>query len=300
MQGGLTFHAGVLWVGRHALTAEVASYDLDGRPLETSFKFRDERVGRSSVLGLDVDSDRRIWVADGAAGRVRCFTLFGVEVASVGDSEEDLARGVDKHGTIGTPCDVRVAGSDDDTVVVVASTGRRRHALQVMHVASGRSRSIAPLGEPESPFRRIHGIDLHENELCVCEAGARRIQVFEGEVTGRLVFRFAFDVPEALGVPEAVLAVGDGRFVVATAEEASGVHVFDASGRHLTQLAGDEARPRASFGDAAVDHPCALALERGASDRASRLCVLDADGERVQMFSLDGRSYGSVLSAGTR
>ena len=80
MQGSLRLHAGVLFVGRHALTAEVSSHDLDGRPLDTRFRFRDEDAGRSSVDGIDVDADRRLWVADGAAGKVRCFSLFGVVI----------------------------------------------------------------------------------------------------------------------------------------------------------------------------------------------------------------------------
>ena len=63
MNGALTLHRSVLWVGRHAKTAMIASYDLDGTPLESHFHFRDEEAGRSSVAGLAVDADHRVWVA---------------------------------------------------------------------------------------------------------------------------------------------------------------------------------------------------------------------------------------------
>ncbi len=182
MQGSLRLHAGVLFVGRQALTAEVSSHDLDGRPLETRFSFRDSDAGRSSVDGLDVDADRRLWIADGASGKVRCFTLFGVEVASVGDE----SPGVDARGALGQPVDVRVIGTDEDMLLLVASGGDRRHALQVLVPSGGKGRSIAPMGDPEGRFRRIRGLDWRDGELAVVEAGARRVQVFEGSLAGRL------------------------------------------------------------------------------------------------------------------
>lgn len=295
MQGCLRLHSGVLYVGRHALTAEVASYDLDGRPLETRFRFRDEAVGRSSADGLDVDADRRIWVADAAAHAVRCFTLFGVEVARVGDADESER---DRKGSLGRPVDVRVVGSDDDTTVLVASAGRRRHALQVLHVASGRGRSLAPLGDPESRFERIRGLDVCAGRIAVAEASAARVQLFEGDPLGRVVFRSAFHVPEALGTPEAVALVGDGRVVVATSGKRSGLHVFHPGGEHLLTLAGSGAQR----GGADLDAPSAVAIERGGAadeaDRTRRVAVLDRDGERVQVLSLDGRAFGEFPTLG--
>lgn len=297
MQGSLKLHSGVLYVGWHALTAEVASFDLDGRPLETRFRFKDESAGRSSVDGIDMDGDHRLWVADAAARRVRCFTLFGQEVASVGD--EDLAGPErDAHGFIGTPVDVRVSGTDDDQVLLVASTGDRRHGLQVLHLATGRGRSIAPMGDPEGRFRRIRSLDYRAGELVVCEASARRVQVFEGDPAGRFRFRFAFPVDPALGVPEAVAVVGDGRIVVATRGDTSGLFVFDGAGRLKATLAGSGDRVgRGEFG-VEVDQPSALAIEPSLSDRYTRVCVLDREGERVQIFSLDGRSFGSFVDFG--
>ncbi len=290
----------MLFVGRQALTAEVSSHDLDGRPLETRFSFRDSDAGRSSVDGLDVDADRRLWIADGASGKVRCFTLFGVEVASVGDE----SPGVDARGALGQPVDVRVIGTDEDMLLLVASGGDRRHALQVLVPSGGKGRSIAPMGDPEGRFRRIRGLDWRDGELAVVEAGARRVQVFEGSLAGRLVFRFAFEIPEELGEPEAVALAGEGRFLVVTRGHRSGLHLFDAAGRPIRCVAGDERE----IGEGGVDQPCAVALDLvdsgpadsalADSDRRSRVCVLDREGERVQVFSLDGRSFGSILGLG--
>ena len=61
------------------------------------------------------------------------------------------------------------------------------------------------------------------------------------------------------------------------------------------QLAGDGATLEGQRLEAEVDQPSALALERASTDRAARLCVLDRDGERIQIVSLDGRAFGSVL-----
>ena len=137
MSGSLCLKNGILYVGRQAKTATVASYDLDGHPLDTCCRFRDEVVGRSSVLGLAVDDDHRIWVADGPSACVRAFTLFGQEVAAVGGDEP---QSLDVRGRIGTPVDVVASGVDDDLELLVASAGRRRHALQILHLASGRTR----------------------------------------------------------------------------------------------------------------------------------------------------------------
>lgn len=300
MQGALRLHAGVLYVGWHELTARVAAFDLGGRPLETRVEFRDEAAGRSSVEGIDVDEDHRLWVADGAGARVRCFSLFGREVASVGDQDNPEARGLEKdgRGLIGRPVDLRVHGADDEQVVLVASAGTRRHAVQQLVLATGTGESLRPLGNPEGRFERVRSLDLTEDTLAVCEAAAHRVQVFRGHPAGRYRFHFAFPVPEALGEPEAVALVGDGRVLVATRGTRSGLHLFDAAGRHLAVLAGDPATELEAAGRAVVEEPSAVAVERGADDRRARVCVLDRDGGRVQVLSLDGRSFGSFVDFG--
>lgn len=276
MQGSLAFHAGVLYVGRHALSASVAAFDLDGRALETRFTFRDQGQGRSSVDGLALDGDHRIWVADGGARRVRAFTLFGQEVASVGGEEHDER---DAAGRIGTPVAVATYGADDDLHVVVASRGVRRHALQVLHPASGRSRSLRPRGDPEGQFRGLCAVDVTGRDTFACEAGRGRVQVFrDGE------FHFEIALPLA---PDAhatgIACAPDGRLVVAVGGARPGLLVLNAAGRLERVLAEDEGL---------VD-PGDVAVACGASDEETRIAVIDRDGERVQVFTLGGRCFGA-------
>jgi hypothetical protein len=81
--GSLCLRNGVLYVGRHAQTAHVAAYDLDGNALGIGFSVRGPGGGRAAAAGIAVDDDHRVWVADAANGRVRAFTLFGRELAGL-------------------------------------------------------------------------------------------------------------------------------------------------------------------------------------------------------------------------
>lgn len=282
MQGSLAFHAGVLYVGRHARSAKVASYDLDGHALETRFTFCDARRGRSSADGLAVDGDHRIWVADGAARCVRAFTLFGQEVACVGGAPEDE---LDAFGRLGVPAGVATLGADDDLHVVVASRGLRRHALQVLHPASGRARSLRPRGEPEGAFHGLCAVDVDGRDTFVCEAERARVQVFRDTD-----FHFEFPVPAPPGARVTGLAcLPGGRVVVTVAgtEAGTALLLLDAAGRLARVLA------RGGEDDGALLDPADVAAAAGARDADTRVAVIDRDGERVQVFTLAGRCYGS-------
>lgn len=286
MHGSLAFRAGVLYVGRHAKTAWVRAYDLDGRALGTSFSFRDADSGRSSVAGLAVDLDHRLWIADGAARRVRVFTLFGREVACAGDlgaaaSEEDA------RGRLGVPVDLALDGEDDALVVAVASRGERRHALQLFEVASARVLSVRPRGDPRGAFHGLRGIALDGERLHACEAGRSAVHVYRGEE-----FHFEFPIPVNGGrhvAPVATALLPDGRSVVAVAGDTSALLLFDAGGRLLRTLASAAETPGAP---ASVDQPDDVLVVPGADDRATRVVALDREGERVQVLTLEGRCFG--------
>ena len=51
MQGSLCLRGGILYVGRHELTAHVRPYDLDGRPPGAGFPFRGPVNERSADIG---------------------------------------------------------------------------------------------------------------------------------------------------------------------------------------------------------------------------------------------------------
>ena len=291
--GSLALHRGALFVGSSAKTAHVRVFDLDGAPLEAGFSFIDRALGRSSAVGLAVDDDRHVWVADGAAQRVRLFTLFGAEIGGLGVGQEDLAAELvpDRAGEVRAPVDVAVEGDSDGLKVVVASGGERRHAVQLFGGSGALVRSLRSEGDPSRPFRAVAGVGLLGRTLAVAEAGAGRVQVFRD-----LEYHFAFAPCARPCEPTAVAVLPDGRFVVAHRGARGGVELCDASGGRLATLA------RAGVLDGEVDEPSDLAVDAAASDRASRVFVIDQEGGRVQVFTLEGRCYGSFpgLSAAPR
>jgi hypothetical protein len=295
MHGAIALAAGVLFVGRSAKTATVQAYDLDGRALGPCLAFRDPGRGRSSVAGLDVDADRRVWVADEAAGKLRGFTLFGRPIAELGGAPEDL---LDVRGALGAPIAVRARGSDDELVLLVASGGRRRYALQLLRPFDARVRSLSSLGDPEAPFEDLTDVHwssvttsqgLEQELILVCERRARRLQLFRD---GRFLYSVTLR-----GQPEAATRLADGRFIVALGDEGApvgggsgAVVLLGADGRHLKTLAG--------AGE--VVHPSGIAALPGDDDTETRLWVVDREGARVQLFTLDGRGWGAFPASAAR
>ncbi len=287
MHGSVCVKNGVVYVGRHAKTASVRSYDLDGHPLETSFAFRDPEAGRSAASGLAVDDDHRIWVADHPARRLRGFTLFGQEVAAIGGTPDDA---VDRTGSLGEPVGVVATGSDDALELVVASRGVRRHALQVLAPESGRTLSLRPLGMADSRFQDLAGVARDERFLYAVERGAARVQVFRD-----LDFHFAVPVLGRGGrsaPPLAAAALSGGRFVVGVGGEDSALLLFDRAGRVERVLAGSEPDPT-DDSRPWVEEPCGVALAEGERDADTRVAVLDRQGDRLQVLTLEGRLYGA-------
>lgn len=263
----LTLHRGAVYVGRWARTARIASFDLDGSPLDAGFEFRDEEAGRSTASGIAIDDDRHVWIADRAAGRVRLFTLFGAEIGGLGVGREDVApeAALDRAGEVRDPVDVAVEGDSDAVKIVVASGGDRRHALQVFGGSGALVESLRPLGDPRGRFRRIAGVGMRGRTIAVCETGAGRVQVFRD-----LDFHFAFELPTDGG--------GDSR--------TAGLDLVDGGGRPLVTLA------RFGREEGEVAAPCDLAVDLGQDDAHTRVFVADCDGDRVQVFTLGGRCYG--------
>ena len=180
MQGSLSLSSGILYVGRHAKTAHVRPYDLDGQALARGFSFRGPEGERASITGLDVDSDRRNWVADGAAAAVRTFNLFGAEVGGIA-GRRDPRR--DAAGILRDLTDVCVEDRDDDEQAIwVASGGRRRHAVQVFDSDGELVDSLRPEGDPEGTFDGVRGVAVAGSRACVCETRRGRVQVFRNRV----------------------------------------------------------------------------------------------------------------------
>ena len=281
MNASLALSGSILWVARSARTAEVRAYDLDGRPLGPGFSFAGRRGGAASAAGIALDADRRLWIADRLGARVRCFTLFGRELDGLG---ADADPALDRLGAVGRPVAVASAGVEDEQVVWVASAGARRHALQAFE-RGGRVRSLRPEGDPLGAFRGLAGLAVRGERAWACEPGAARVQVFrQGE------FHYLLRVAPGRRGAAAALALAplsDGRLVVACAGERTGLLLVDAGGRLLRVLAEQGSE------EGSLEEPCAVAVHEGERDRTTRVAALDRSGDRVQVFSLEGRCFGA-------
>jgi hypothetical protein len=288
MHGSVCITNGVCYVGNHAKTASVALFDLDGHRLAGGFSFRGPRG--AAAAGIAVDGDRRVWVADTRARAVRAFTIFGRELARLGEPDAeriDMAERAaerDRPGRVGPAVDVAVQGVEDEQWLLVAAQGTRRHALQSFRPDGTLLESLRPLGDPDGRFRGLRGVALAGRSAYACEARTGRVPVFrEGS------FHYALNVPGARDgrEPHAVAPLDDGRLVVAVAGEASALLLLDAAGRLLRVLAEEGEH------DGGVFQPAGVAVDAGGLDASTRLAVVDQDGERVQVFTVEGRCYGA-------
>lgn len=286
MQASLALARGTLFVGVHAKTARVHSFDLGGRPLGPSFSFRDAQVGRSAAAGLALDEDHRLWVADTPADRVRIFSLFGREVGGIGAPGVPGAESAILPGLVFRPTDVEVQGNRDQGWVAIACGGEQRHAVQIFEPGLEWRASCTSLGETQRPFGGVCRLAARGELLYVAESLARAVQVFRAGA-----FHFAFHLTGRGGErlePSALAALDDGRIVVGSRAPHSGLFLLDSSGRALRTLAGEGAA------EGAVQEPSDVVIERGADDRHARLYVIDCDGLRVQAFTLEGRCLGTI------
>jgi hypothetical protein len=283
----------VLYVGRHADTAHVRAYDLDGRALSAGFWFRSAEDGAGArVSGLDVDRDRTIWIADSAAGRLRAFSVFGREVASFaqlrGAPVNDTRGGEDRRGELERISDVCVLEGEEEDRLLVACSGRRRYALSIAQPNGTFVAGLRSEGDPVGSFRGLVRATANGRWIWACEAGAARVQVFrDGD------FHFLFRIPGQAGArlePRAAAPLQDGNWVVAVCGDESALLVIDSAGRLVRVLA----RAGGDTGD--VQSPEDVVVEPGRDQAATRVVVLDRDAERVQVFTLEGRCHGALVS----
>jgi hypothetical protein len=289
-RGSLALRSGVLYVARHEIEAQVRPYDLDGHALGHGFPLRGAEGERCELGGIDVDSDHQVWLADAANARLRSFTLFGrVSRSLSGDpsSGEGLRRD-DVRGSLRALTDVAVRESEDDLQLVVASGGWRRHAVQVFRDDGRCLVSLRPEGDPLAHFHGAVRVAARGRWTYVCETLAGRVQVFRDDE-----FHFAFRLPVRHGgrfEPLALAPLEGGRMVIATGGADGALLLVDGAGRLIRVLAerGEEHGRVRDVGD--------VVAADGASERETRIAVIDRDSERVQVFTLEGLCHGELRS----
>ncbi len=278
MRPRLAALSGVLHLVRRARGVQLETYDWDGRPLAEGFPLADTAAGAADPRGLALDGDRRLWIADRRACALRAFSVFGVEVARI---QAPPASRAESPGALVELSALAAAGVEEELVLVAASGGERRHALQLFAADGSLRASLRPLGDPQARFRGLADVCLLGRLLYACEEEAGRIQVFrDGE------FHFAARVGAGLR-PRCLAPLADGRLVAAQAGDASALVLLEADGRVAARIAAHGTR------DGEVCDPSSIAVEEGPDERHTRVAVLDQGGDRVQVFALDGRCFGS-------
>ena len=283
MLGRIALRNGILYVGRHEQTAHVRPYDLQGGALSEGISFRGPGGEACTLVGLDVDADHHVWIADRASERVRAFTLFGQEVRALAGAVQELRQ--DARGTLRGLTDlVLLPGEPEELELLVASGGWRRHGVQILRADGRWVASLRPAGDPMGRFRGACGLAALGRWIYVCEPRAGRIQVFRDRE-----FHFHFQLPQGRAgrlEPVAVAPLSDGRMVVAAAGVESALLLLDAGGRlqRVLALAGTEPGQVEEPADVAVDETSA----------SVRVAVIDSDAERVQVFTLEGQCEGAL------
>jgi hypothetical protein len=284
MHGSLSLRHGVLYVGRHVETAHVRPYDLDGLPLGPGFSFRGQRGGPARVAGIDADGDHRLWIADPLAPGVRIFNLFGREVGGFPSGTSRAAGG--GQGQLADLVDLCLLDTPEEDLLLTLQGGERRHAAQVFRSDGQWVASLCPRGEAQGCFRGLRRAASRGRLAWLCEAGGSCVQVFRDHE-----FHFLFKVPMRPGgrfEPSAIAPLSDGRLVLATGGPDSALLLLDGSGRLLRVLA------TAGQGAGSVHDPEDLAVEEEGPEGTARLAVIDHDGERVQVFTIEGQCHGAL------
>lgn len=283
MRGSLALQNGVLYVGRHEATAHVRPYDLDGVPLSDGFSFRGPSRAQVELVGLAVDPDHQVWIADAAQAAICRFTLFGRAVGKwLAAAEGDVA------GSFGRLVDLEVGDRDGRLECLVASGGWRRHAVQVFDEEGRWLASLRSEGDPQSNFHGVTRVARSGSRIYVCEAHAGRVQVFRD---GGFEFLFKLPAPgRGVREPAAIAPLEDGRMLVACSGDSSGLALVDRGGRVERWLAGS------GDGSGEVLDPTDVAVETGREDRSTRVAVIDRSAERVQVFTLEGRYQGALAA----
>jgi hypothetical protein len=284
MSGRLAAHGGVVWVARERRAGGVRAFDFDGRPVADEFVVQPLRATRTTIVGLAVDADRRLFLVDSSARSVRRFNAFGVEQEEVLRCESELHDSLER---LAAPVDVAVDGIEGDERVVVACGGERRHALKIHDRDCRLLQSLRPLGDPMGVFHHLGRVGARGRWVVALERAKDRVQVFrDGE------FHYAFGVPVDRRAPAALVAIEpleDGGFVAA---------LRGPRGSHLLRLGRAGALESVLAEGEAIEDPVDLVVEEGGTTPRTRVIVLDKEGSRVAVHTLEGRMLGEFLEDG--
>jgi hypothetical protein len=305
--GAIGLANGVLYVAHTARRTHVQAFDWDGHALAPAFAPRGNGGESICASALAVDCDRRLWLLDAPGERALAFTLHGRACGEIRSQSGVRPATLDLHleDARDRPAGLWGAASlaardtfDDsglgESQIWIGCRPRRRHALQAFDLSGQWLASLSSEGRRGQFFDGLSSLSWSRQRLWVAETGAARLQVFDARLEHHASFALASHRGERLR-PTALCALETGGCVVAARGECEHLLLLDRHGKVERELA-TSGRPRTSDGQRSSDlqHVVGLVAESQPGRSLGRVAVLDLDGERVQVFSLEGRCQGAL------
>ncbi|MFQ5504608.1 MAG: hypothetical protein ACE5F1_07420 [Planctomycetota bacterium] len=267
MFGGITARGRLLVLAHAGSRGEVFVWDLAEAARRNHFTYEGQGGGYADAGGVALSRDSTLYLADTRNSSVRCFSLFGQELAQIG-GPCGIPR--DRRGLLAHP---RALCLDRHERLWVTCGDRPWvHGLQVFDRDGSFLFSAMAFGERNRSFGPSLGLCRIEEEVWVADTGNLCLQFFREDGS----FVAAMPLLDA-GRPMAPLAVspfGNGLAVLLRTD-VDPCRIYD---RHLKE----QGRLTLPAGES-FRSPSGLATLEG-----GELLVLDADGERVLEFRGSG------------
>jgi sugar lactone lactonase YvrE len=271
MYGGIAVTGNLLCLSYSDAGGRVFLVDLDEKRPVAFWGYVGMNGGYADAGGVAMAADHTIYVADTRNDMVRCFSVFGKAVGTLGGAHERPpgARSRDRQGVLDRP---RAAAYHDGVVWVACGEQRLRCGLQRFRRDGEVMKPLRSFGDATKRFGAPRGLCASDLGVFVADTLHGVIQRFT--VAGRFVSEIKTGQSEdEVSRPVAVLALADGGIVVADQGDVSGLKHFDVNGQMVAEPLRRDPR---------LQDPVDLAR-----DPQGRIYVLDQDGERVQRLHPD-------------
>ncbi len=271
MLGGIAVSGNLLCLTHTDARGLVLLVDLDEKRLASRWSFAGPDGGYADAAGVAMDAAYNIFVADTRNDRVRRFSPFGKEYASLGEVPDRATGAVsrDRAGILDRPHAVAIHAD-----VIYVSCGDRKLVRGVQRFGpSGKAvRHLSSCGENEGRFGAPRGIYAGEEGIFIADFLHGAIQRFE--ISGRFISEFtsARQHDEA-SRPVAVMPISGGDLLVVDQGDHPGLYRFSVGG---------EPKPLAEVESMNLQDPSDLAM-----DAKGRIYILDRACERVQRLHPD-------------
>jgi len=238
-------------------------YDFNSR--ETGFL--SDLASFASPLGLALDQQDNLYVADGEKGKVLVFDKNRIPLRTIGE-EEILTKPayLAINNALGR---LYVSDSMAHRIVVFDLNGRHKF-------------SFGERGQENGQFFAPQGMAIAPNgDLFVVDMFNARIQVFDADGTFKYTFGERGDEPGQLEAPKDIAFDSDGNLYVIESRR-SNMEIYSPDGKLLLVL-GDNRATQSQFGFSA---PRSISI-----DSKDQIFVAEAVGRRLSAWQYFGADY---------